>query len=102
MASARSAQDARLLQAALTSGLPITQPLQAGRIGSFYYLGIVTINTTDTTLTHKLGRVPSGYIVWRNQAGGVVEDGANHGTDCTSSAIVLKATTGGKYGVLIA
>lgn len=83
-------------------GLPITRPLQPGRIGSFYYLGVVNINTTDTPLSHSLGRIPSIYLVGRNQGGGIVHDGTNSGTDWTTSSIVLRATVAGNYGVLIA
>jgi hypothetical protein len=89
-------------KAALILGLPITRPLQVGRIGSFYYLGLVTINTTDTTLTHGLGRVPSGYIAWRSQAGGIVTDGTNLGSDWTTDTVVLRATVSGKYAILLA
>jgi len=83
-------------------GLPITRPLQRGRIGSFYYLGLVAVNTTDTILTHELARVPSIYIAIRNQAGGIVEDGSALGSDWTSSHITLRASIAGTYGILVA
>jgi hypothetical protein len=84
------------------TGLPILKPLVGQtRIGSFWYLGIVAIGTTDTTLPHKLGRIPSGYILWRAQVAGSVYDGSHDGSDWTSSEIVLRATVAGNYGILV-
>lgn len=87
----------------LVTGLPITRALQTGRIGSFYALVGVTINMADTTLTHALGRIPSGYLVFQApHGGGVVYDGTLNGSDWSPSQIVLAASVAGIYTVLLA
>lgn len=95
------AYDTATTQQLVTLGLPITRALQPGRIGSFYYTGLVTVNLSDTTISHKLGRTPSIYLLARAQAGGIVQDGSGLGSDWTPSTIVLKATAAGKYGLLL-
>jgi hypothetical protein len=93
--------DAAVRQA-LAQGLPITSTLVDNfKLGSFWVRVLVTINTTDTTITHQLGRIPSIYLVGRSQAAGVVYDGTNLGSDWTTTQIVLRASTAGRYDLLI-
>jgi hypothetical protein len=83
------------------TGIPITRPLQTGRLGSFFVVAAVSISTTDTVIPILLGRLPSCYLVARNSSGGVVYDGSNHGTDWSGSQIVLRATVAGTYTLLV-
>lgn len=49
---------------------------------------------TDTTITHRLGRIPVFYLLLRSKLGGITYDGSNGGTDWTTTKIVLRNTVG--------
>lgn len=102
MPSGRNAQSDAAFRLASITGLPITRGLvDQTRLGSFWVRVLVTIDTTDTTITHSLGRIPSGYLVFRAQADGVVYDGSGLGADWTASAIVLRASVQGAYTLFV-
>lgn len=87
------------------TGFPLSRPLQPGnRVGSFFPILQQNFATalSDVTITTNLGRPPSGYITIRTPAGGgTVTDGANAGSDWTTTTITLQATTAGNYSLLI-
>jgi hypothetical protein len=87
---------------ALTTGFPLRRTAKrSAKIGSYYLLQGVTVNTTDTTLTHGLGRIPTGYHTVRSPNGDAVYDGSHLGSDWTRTQIVLRAPSAGTYSVLI-
>ena len=75
-------------------GIPLTGKLQdKTTLGSFYVRTGVVIGTGDTTVSIALGRVPSCYLVVRNNTGNVIYDGSTPSA-WTSSSITLRATNG--------
>jgi hypothetical protein len=52
--------------------------------------------TTDTVLTHNLGRVPNGYIQTRS-GGGVLRDASDGTASWTATTIKLQASVAGTY-----
>lgn len=55
----------------------------------------VTINSSNTTITHNLGRVPNGYKVFRNGNGGVVYDSSAGTANWTTTTMDLRSTVTG-------
>lgn len=83
------------------TGFPVSRPVQAGsKVGSFYPVE-VTFGGTDEIIPIALGRMPSGYQVYRNGPGGVVYDAADGAASWSPSQIVLHATLPGTYGILV-
>lgn len=94
-------QGPRVQQSILAVGLPITRNLTTGRVGSFYAIVGASIGTTDTTLAHLLGRIPSIYLVGQNSAGGVLYNASTGTADWSPSQIVLRATVAGTFTLLL-
>ena len=100
LVKASKAYDTRAFQAGASLGLPMTRPLVDNtRLGSFWLRHQVAIDTTDTALDIKLGRIPSCYIVLRS-SGGVVYDGSDPSV-WTGDSITLRATVAGTYSVAV-
>lgn len=83
-----------------TFSLLLQQLLQLGGV-VVPYTSNATANTADS-VTHNLGRVPTGYIVIQNGNGGVVYNGgASQAFAATSTTITLKSTVGANACQLI-
>ena len=54
--------------------------------------------STDTSLTHGLGRVPTGYVILKRSASMTVYDGS---AAWTSNLIYLRASAAGSVTVLV-
>jgi len=46
----------------------------------------------EVTITHNLGRVPNGYIVFRTKVGGVVYDPTDGNSRWTNTTMILRDT----------
>ena len=68
-------------------------------VGTFWMRVNVAIGTGNTNIRCGLPRVPSGYIVTRNRAGGIVQDGDT--TQWAAGNINLKASVAGNYDLWV-
>ncbi len=71
------------------------------QVGPFRALVARAINTTDTALSHTLGRVPNGYLLYRAGVAGTLYDASTGIAAWTASSISVRATSSGTYSLLV-
>jgi hypothetical protein len=74
----------------------ITGPIaNQARIGTWgAATGVVTPSSaaTEFTVSHPLGRIPNGYIVFRTAKGGVLYDPSDGNARWTTTSLILRST----------
>jgi hypothetical protein len=86
-------------------GIIVTGPvLDNARVGGAFVAlvgRVFSAANTDTTFSHVLGRIPNGYIIYRNSAAGIVYDASDGTTSWTSTSIKLRSSATGTVSVLV-